>query len=301
MNPTKASAELGLIPYPRTFVELVSGKIEIVDIPISPLDGQSIQSIRTPIIAIHGNSGDLQCFVRQLDLVNDSRIRANCDRLILVSLPGHGGSDFPNTEDMAHDVYSFNGYANVIFELMNKLSIESANMIGWSLGGQIVYSMMKFNEKRVASAILFGAPAVTDKDLLCGFVPFDECAMMGQLAQFTTDEARIFNRAAGLPDDDEFVNAAKLCDGRSRKYMIDSSTTGGGSNAREIVKTCNTPICIVIGTLDKGVNNEYIKSLTYKNAELHELNGNHAVHYNCAEEFNEIYCKFIAKVNVDKE
>jgi pimeloyl-ACP methyl ester carboxylesterase len=200
----------------------------------------------------------------------------------MIDLPGHGLSNW--TDDMS--VYSFIGFAHAIMRLVNYLKIKKFIWIGWSLGGQIGHAIKFYYPERLYYVIESGAPSVSDKDLMEGFKFFAEAIMMGQIEQFTREEAEIFNKAAGNPNWSMFVLDAMNTDGRARHHMIASSTTGGGVDAKSLAKTYAGKVFIVIGTNDKGVNNDFIRSLG--NGIIIEVETNHATFFWSPETFHKI-------------
>lgn len=254
---------------------------------------------------LHGNSSSTEGFVYQKEWAQDQAQIHNV-KSIFVDFPGHGKSEYPATDEAARKVYSFNGYAELVVNIMKMLNIKSAIIVGWSLGGQVAYSMMKLFPTFVKAAIVFGSPAVTDTDLMCGFKMFPEAVMMGQLIKFIREEAIIFCKAGGLiPKDkndnfttveEQFISDAIYCDGRSRSYMIASSTNGGSVNARELVATCNIPLFTIIALRDDGVNNDYIINLPYKNNTIFKIDSRHATQYECPEEFNNVLSNILVKL-----
>lgn len=197
------------------------------------------------VVCIHSNSASSISFHRQvggpiggMDHVEwgcelGSRISPQ-DYLLLIDLPGHGDSDIP-AERIGHpgepndlDAYSFDWYAWVVARTVHgvwqhhSMAPTEVVLLGWSLGGQIAYSMLALYadwgaeplpddiaaardalvEKlplRVVHTVVWGAPAVPSDNLMAGFNSFPEAAMMGQAAAFSWDEAKTFTQAAGLP------------------------------------------------------------------------------------------------------
>lgn len=215
-------------------------------------------------IAIHGNSSSMNAFMN-----NDFKYKT-----YLIDLPGHGRSA------RNKEYYSFNGFAKAVVEFMDENKIERAVILGWSLGGQVGYSMMSLYPDRVEGLIAWGAPPVPADDLMIGFHAFPEAAMMGCRRKFNRKNAAIFNKAAGLPDNKIFVKDAMITHGKARYHMIKSATTGGGVDARTLVATSNIPLIFIICEEDKGVNNDYIVNCKTRNCiNVYSIFANHAGHY----------------------
>jgi pimeloyl-ACP methyl ester carboxylesterase len=223
---------------------------------------------------IHGNSGSSRSFERQKYL-------KNC---VFIDLPGHGLSCPPSTDDnVVKKIYSFVGYADVIYAFIKKYVSDSKIIIaGWSLGGQIAYALMAKYPNAIHGVVSWGAPPVPPDNLMIGFKPFPEAPMMGQRDMFTREQAMLFNEKAGLPDEDQFIEDCMICDGRSRSMMIAAANDGSGVDARTLMANTNIPIIILMGGQDLGVNNEYsMNQVTYSSLIYMTIvpKANHALHY----------------------
>ena len=279
-----------------------------------------VAALRLPrfVFCIPGNSATKKSFTRQCGNDQGERIFPN-DYLVALDLPGHGDSPEPawQLQDM---IFSFDGYAAVVWEFIRvyigyppfrtcRATIPEVIILGWSLGGQIAYSLMHLAAEaktppfKLSLVVTWGAPPVPNDNLMAGFLSFPEAALMGQGSQFTLEEAEVFTRAAGLPvrqgeEPSEFVLDAAATYGPSRSKMIAScgSTVrfdcAATTNAQQLVGESDVPLCIVMGKQDGGVNNQYIREQRYKNAVLHEVDGNHALHYNNYDEFYAILAPY---------
>jgi pimeloyl-ACP methyl ester carboxylesterase len=87
-----------------------------------------------PLVMIHGNSYSRGVFRHQLH----SSLSAN-HRLIAFDLPGHGeSSNAPDPER----TYTLQGCADAATELLGKLGVTNAIVLGWSMGGNIGIEMI---------------------------------------------------------------------------------------------------------------------------------------------------------------
>lgn len=71
-------------------------------------------------------------------------------RVIIIDLPGHGGSDEPNYAYTVHD------YVAVLKKVLKELKVENPIIIGHSFGGKI--AMLYASMYKVDKLILFGSP-----------------------------------------------------------------------------------------------------------------------------------------------
>ena len=102
-----------------------------------------------PVIFIHGLSGCWQNWLEQLPLF------ARDHRVIAVDLPGFGQSEMPIKE------ISISCYAEAIDELMEELDIETARIVGNSMGGFIGAELAIQHPERVERLVLVAAAGLS--------------------------------------------------------------------------------------------------------------------------------------------
>jgi pimeloyl-ACP methyl ester carboxylesterase len=102
-----------------------------------------------PLIFIHGLSGCWQNWLEQIPHF------ARDHRVIAVDLPGFGQSEMP-----AEDI-SISGYADAIDALMTELGIDSAQIIGNSMGGFIGAELAIQHPARVERLVLVAAAGLS--------------------------------------------------------------------------------------------------------------------------------------------
>jgi pimeloyl-ACP methyl ester carboxylesterase len=102
-----------------------------------------------PIIFIHGLSG---CWQNWLENIPHF---ARDHRVIAVDLPGFGQSEMPETE------ISVSGYADTIDALMTELGIDSAQIVGNSMGGFIGAELAIQYPARVERLVLVAAAGLS--------------------------------------------------------------------------------------------------------------------------------------------
>lgn len=113
-------------PYELDSVELHKDTLRYVDAGDGP-----------PIILVHGLLGSHESWAGQIERLSDKY------RVIAPDLFGHGSSDKPSGD------YSLSSHAATIRDLMDHLNIESASMVGHSLGGGIVMQGVYLFPERV--------------------------------------------------------------------------------------------------------------------------------------------------------
>ena len=102
-----------------------------------------------PVIFIHGLSGCWQNWLEQIPLF------ARDHRVIAVDLPGFGHSEMPVEQ------ISISGYADAIDELMEKLDIDAARIVGNSMGGFIGAEMAIQHPARIERLVLVAAAGLS--------------------------------------------------------------------------------------------------------------------------------------------
>jgi len=102
-----------------------------------------------PVIFIHGLSGCWQNWLEQIPLF------ARDHRVIGVDLPGFGHSVMPV------EPISISGYADAIDELMEKLEIDAARIVGNSMGGFIGAEMAIQHPARIERLVLVAAAGLS--------------------------------------------------------------------------------------------------------------------------------------------
>ena len=120
--------------------------MNIVD--MGPTDSAAASSDE-PIIFIHGLSGCWQNWLEQLPHFARDR------RVIAVDLPGFGQSEMP-----AEDI-SISGYADAIDALMEELDVDTAQLVGNSMGGFIGAELAIQYPPRVERLVLAAAAGLS--------------------------------------------------------------------------------------------------------------------------------------------
>ncbi|MDP1724337.1 MAG: alpha/beta hydrolase [Alphaproteobacteria bacterium] len=261
------------------FITTSSGKISYLE---SEGKGETI-------IFLHSNSISKEAFSKQFDELGQQY------HLIAIDLPGHGKSD--NAIDPVA-TYSFPGNAKAVLETLDLLNVKKAILCGWSIGGHIAIEIAYERPKLVTGLFLTGTPPIelAPAGFGAGFLPFEGGNMMGQETNFTEEEARKFVAMSGInPDDNHyFVITGMRTDGNARKNVFTATFMGKGVNQKEFIQETKTPLAFVYGKQDKGINNDYIKSLIYNNLfGIFELDSGHATLWEKSHEFNQLLSEFV--------
>ena len=245
----------------------------------------------TPVLLIHGNSSCRQVFARQFR----SDLAASV-RLIAFDLPGHGESE--DAPDPTR-TYSLPGLADCTAELLGRLGVKEAVVMGWSLGGHVAIEMLS-RFKGMKGLILTGTPPIRRGGYAEGFVssPADGLAGRRHLAEAEVDR---FARAMfGTPVKPFLRDAIGRSDGRCRQGLFEASRAGLGVDQRLAVEASALPIAVVNGAADPLIRLDYLDSLAYRNlwrGRCHRLDGaGHAAFWHAAGAFNALMDGFLHDV-----
>jgi pimeloyl-ACP methyl ester carboxylesterase len=105
------------------------------------------------LIAIHGSPGSGEALEKLANLLSPDY------RVIVPDLPGFGDS----TRDIPD--YSFRAHARYVLELMDKLGVAKAHLLGFSMGGGVVLSLADIAPDRVQSLTMLSAIGTQENEL----------------------------------------------------------------------------------------------------------------------------------------
>lgn len=99
------------------------------------------------IILIHGWGGNLEIWSEHI-----ARLRSARNRVVVLSLPGHGESDKPQT------VYNMDYYARAVEAVLRDAKVKRAVLVGHSMGTPVMREFYrKYPKKTLALVIVDGA------------------------------------------------------------------------------------------------------------------------------------------------
>lgn len=246
-----------------------------------------------PLLLIHGNSCSKEYMLRQLDALGLKY------KMIAIDLPGHGESS--NALHPSEN-YTLGGYARLAAEVIQKLKLGPVIVVGWSLGGHIAFEMMAENPELLKGVLAASTAPFTpsQKGLKEAYLPTYSTPLGSKLEPFTLEEVKAYI-TQGAIDLDRYsilAEASMRAHGLARSTMVGAVLRGEGADERKIVETSAVPLGIIMGAQEHAINNEYVKSLNYKNCLMMEtLAGGHDCQWSHAEEFNHLVDKFAQKVS----
>jgi pimeloyl-ACP methyl ester carboxylesterase len=217
-------------------------------------------------------------------------------RLIAFDLPGHGqSSDAP---DPAR-TYTRPGLADAVVELLEKLGVKEAVVLGWSLGGHIGIEMApRFAGMR--GLMVIGTPPVARNGMADGFQRSPHMQLAGQEHLSETDIEAFVHAIFGKSAEPFLQKAVARADGRFRKTLFEAARAGSGVDQRQIVETNPVPLAVVNGSEDRFVKLDYLDTLAYANlweGRCHRLAGlGHAPFWEGPGDFDPILERFFRDV-----
>jgi pimeloyl-ACP methyl ester carboxylesterase len=247
-----------------------------------------------PLVLIHGNSTCRDVFRHELT----GRLAEN-HRLIAFDLPGHGqSSDAP---DPAR-TYTRPGLADAVVELLEKLGVTEAVVLGWSLGGHIGIEMVpRFAGMR--GLMVIGTPPVAHSRMADGFQRSPHMQLAGQEHLSSTDIEVFVNAIFGESAEPFMPKAVARADGRFRKTLFEAARAGLGVDQRQVVETSPVPLAVVNGGEDRFVKLDYLDTIAYANlweGHCHRVTGlGHAPFWEGPGEFGPILERFLRDVERD--
>lgn len=267
------------------FVQTSQGNISVRD---NQAEGPAV-------LMLHANSLCKEVFGRQFDSPLAQKYR-----FVAIDLPGHGKSD--NAKDPAA-TYTMLGYAKIVIEVIEKLGLEKPVVVGWSLGGHVGLQLLQTAQK-LAGILISGTPPaeISPEGLAEAFLPSISQTLAPKTA-FTQEEAESFTQLSGIdPVKHPFaIDAVKRTDGLARECLMQSIARKLGGNQKEIVETNETPLCVIQGADDKGIDNAYFEKVAFKNLfkkTVFIVKGTaHAVLWEKSKEFNQILADFLEHVS----
>jgi pimeloyl-ACP methyl ester carboxylesterase len=243
------------------------------------------------VLMIHGNSSSKEIFRRQFESP-----LAKSLRLIALDLPGHGASG--DAADPA-TAYTLNGYADAAVEVLDRLGVARATVVGWSLGGHVALNMIS-RFAGLTGLMISGTPPIPAG--LEGFgLGFRQSELMGLTGarDWSETDAVAFARAAAAPFAPFMLEAARRADGAAREAMVADALAGGADDQRRIAESAEIPLAIVNGADDAFLNQGYFDTVAYANlwdGHVFSLDGlGHAPFWRAPDRFNPLLERFVAE------
>jgi pimeloyl-ACP methyl ester carboxylesterase len=273
----------------------VSTRQRIIDTSHGSLAVEESGQGGIPVLLIHGNSSCRGVFRHQLQ----GQLAEN-HRLISFDLPGHGESS--NAPDPTRS-YTRPGLADAAVELLGKLCVAEAIVLGWSLGGHIGIEMVpRFSGMR--GLMITGSPPVGRNNMAQGFNSSPQTGAAGK-QDLSEDDIEAFVQAIFGDSAEPFLREAVVrADGRFRKRLFEAARAGEGVDQRQIVESSPVPLAVVNGGADRSVNLDYFETVAYANlweGHCHRVAGlGHAPFWEAPDDFDPFLERFLQDVETGR-
>ncbi|AQX53405.1 2-succinyl-6-hydroxy-2,4-cyclohexadiene-1-carboxylate synthase [Priestia flexa] len=255
-----------------------------------------VQGKGTPLLLLHGFTGSSQTWS------TFTKSWARYYQVITIDIIGHGKTDSPS--DVAP--YKMTQMMNVIVSLLDRLRIEKAFVLGYSMGARLALAFSIHYPERVKALILeSGSPGLKTQPERMARQAADE-----ELAAFIREQGVLkfvdywesipmFKTQKRMPEKDQaLVRQERLA---QCKLGLANSLIGMGTGAQqsywEKLHTLLLPVLLITGELDqkfceiaKDMSNQ-LKFCRYKVV----LNTGHAIHVEQPRIFGKIVSEFLSQ------
>ena len=231
-----------------------------------------------PILFIHGFGGDLNNWMFNQEALSESH------KTYAIDLPGHGGS----TKEVGDG--SLAVLSGAVLAFMDAMSIDSAHLVGHSMGGATALALALESADRVASATLVapgGLGTEINMDYINGFISQTRAKKLrGVLELLVADPEAITSE---MVDD---VIKFKRVDGvgPALETLRDGLMPGGAQETtmRDYLAGISVPVQVIWGTEDKILPAAHAEDLPdTMPVTLYEATG-HMPHMEKATEVNDL-------------
>lgn len=245
----------------------------------------------TPLLLIHGNSSCGDVFARQFNRALTSQYR-----LITLDLPGHGQSG--DARDPVR-TYSLPGLADCAVEVLARLGLTEAAVLGWSLGGHIGIEMLS-QFAGMKGLIITGTPPIRRGGFAEGFSGSPATGLPGRRDLSGADVDQFARMMLGAPVQPFLRRAIGRADGRFREQLFAASLAGEGIDQRLAVEASRVPIAVINGEDDPLIRLSYVESVVYGNlwsGRCHRIPcAGHAAFWHAPEAFNTLVQRFLGEI-----
>jgi len=249
-----------------------------------------------PLLMIHGAGASKEVFDKQINTALGEMYR-----VIAIDLPGHGESS--NAVDPA-GTYSFGGFAKVVSEVLDELSVNKVAVYGWSLGGHIGIELLA-TDPRVVGLMLTGAPPVNRGPigLLRGFQMHRDM-LLASKEHFSDEDIARFTRLCFRDSEPPagFIENVRRTDGHARTGVFKATMKGLDSDQKRVVERSPVPIAMVDGEFEPVARLSYVGNLAYQNLWSGKVNviggAGHAPFWEKPDHFNVLLHRFMGDMAV---
>lgn len=264
---------------------------------IKNIDGLSVEMLISdgqgaPIFLFHGNSSNALTYAPLLSSELGKKYR-----LISVSLPGHGGSEYPDTWNETLSIEAIGAFT---LSVINYFEAKNYLLIGQSLGGHALLEVLHLH-KGAKGICLISAPPFNLDTIADAFL---EDPTQGLLFKkdLSFDEVRRFAAAfiSVAPEKDitALEDAITSTKGDFREALGRSLGRGEVKDEIKSIVDCHIPTHVLQGLNDQFICGDYYESLLQKGLPIdlqRFQNAGHAIQLDAPQAFSEAIEAFITK------
>lgn len=143
-------------------VETTSGQLQVLDTGEPPAAGS------LPVVLVHGSAGAINWWDDLIPILRESH------RVVAIDMLGYGGSNKPDSD------YSIETQAALVAQVLAKLDVRQAVIVGHSLGGKVVTSLAEQSPDLVAGLTLIDTAPDNSFGGLSGGANASKVPLLGQ-------------------------------------------------------------------------------------------------------------------------
>lgn len=251
------------------------------------------------ILCLHGNSSSSDAFARFANGLPPAF------RLICVDFPGHGQSD---GADRYKGLFSFQGLATFVVELLKVLSISPVAIVGHSMGGHVAAQLLP-KLPTLQALLLISSPPIAGATSLPQFFRNDAPTGLIFAKTLTEDQVRelslAFTHVNALADTLALVESdIRRADGAFREELGESLSDGEVEDELAIVKSVsNVEIALLGGLKDRFIERGYYGWVAEqigldRQDSLVIDNVGHYPHIEAPQMTREFFRRFLKRINI---
>lgn len=242
-----------------------------------------------PVVLIHGFAGNLGSGWKETDWVETLK---HDYRLILLDCRGHGKSDKPH-EDSDYG----QKMVDDVLKLLEHLSIEKANIFGYSMGASITFQLILTKPEVIISAILGGFVLTLDEKLISKDIKSTnhiiEALRADSIEQVKKPIGRAFRMFAELRENDLLALAAVQAGSLKDSYNILENPT----QTKESLKKINIPVMTVVGSSELILGDKTLVAQLVPNACHFQIQGKDHLTVTSDPKFHMVVKAFLDLIN----
>ena len=207
---------------------------------MAKLDFVASGQLGTTVVFLHGLGASLRQFEADVEYFGTQR------RAIALSLRGHGQSFRP--DPATAEAYTVATMADDVAESLDDLGVDRADLVGNSMGGLVVYALLRRYPELVRSIVTFGTTAELHSSAVIKAAVVWSArllgpSLMGSLARRTASKVDGVGDLVG-----EMMSTA------SRDALVGCANAIADYDELPLLRETHTPYLLLQGELDRDIN-----------------------------------------------